>query len=510
MRDIILTIDIGTGSTRSGLVNDKGEIIGFAQREYDQISPRPGWAEQRPSLWWQSVCQCVQEVLSQHAECRGRLAAVSVCGQMHGTVLLDADGHLAIDSALLWNDKRSQPLVEQFSIGHDVSSLLATLNNPPTAAWPAFKMDWLRQNLPDVWQRVATVLMPKDYVNFMLAGVRATDYSEASCYYLMDCKTLQWSEHALKEFDFSLDLLPQLHLSSDVIGEVSREASLATGIPEGVPVVAGAADMAATLLGSGTHQPGTASDSTGTSTLLTVVAEEPLLHPLINNLHLANSAWGGFTILDAGGDAMRWARQALGGNRLSHQELLTKAESSPPGAEGLIFLPYLTGERLARKTNSRASFFGLHRGHREEHLYRAVLEGVAYAATQNLRQLQQSTGGRVEKMIASGGGARSPLWLKIKASLYNLPIIQTRNQENGVTGCAIIGGTGIGLFSDFADGITKTVQFEQEIIPDPRLHELYIRRFELFEDLYTTAQPFYDRLDALNSVALAEDNGVSP
>ncbi|HEI6966367.1 TPA: pentose kinase [Yersinia enterocolitica] len=507
MKDLLLTLDIGTGSTRAGLVMCTGEILGFAQREYDQITPQAGWAEQPPSLWWQSACECTQELLVRFAEYRPRIAAVGVCGQMHGTVLLDADGELVVDRALLWNDKRSQAQVDNFKQQQAPEPWLALLNNPPAAAWPAFKLCWLRENHPEQWAQVATVLMPKDYINFRLCGVRATDYSEASCYYLMDSATQTWSETALNQFQLRRDQLPALYLSSDVIGQIDQSAAAATGLPVGIPVVAGAADMAATLLGSGVYQPGTASDSTGTSTLLTVVAKQPLLDPWVNNLHLANSAWGGFTILDAGGDAMRWARMALNDSRLNHQQMLDLAANVSPGAEGLLFLPYLTGERLAEHTNSRAQFFGLQRKHRQEHLYRAVLEGVALAALRNLQQLRRCTQ-EPDAMIASGGGARSALWLQIKSSAYNLPILQTRNQENGTTGCAIIAGVGIGLFSSFAQGVSRTVSIEREITPDPRLHEHYLRCFELFEQLYGQAQSLYEQLDVISSFSFSENKGT--
>lgn len=507
MKDLLLTLDIGTGSTRAGLVTNTGEILGFAQREYEQITPQAGWSEQPPSLWWQSVCQCTQELYARYAEYWPRIAAVGACGQMHGTVLLDADGELVVDRAMLWNDKRAQPQVARFSHQQPPQPWLELLNNPPTAAWPAFKLAWLREHHPSQWERIATVLMPKDYVNFRLCGVRATDYSEASCYYLMDSATLQWSPEALRQFGLRADQLPAIHLSSEVIGHITYSAASVTGLPPGVPVVAGTADMAATLLGSGVYQAGIASDSTGTSTLLTVVSEHPLLSAGVNNLHLANSAWGGFTLLDAGGDAMRWARSALSAGQLSHQQMLDMAAEVPPGAEGLLFLPYLTGERLAEHTNSRAQFFGLQRKHRQPHLYRAVLEGVALASLRNLQQLRRHAQ-EPEAMIASGGGARSPLWLQIKASVYNLPLLQTRNQENGTTGCAIVAGIGVGLFSSFAQGVSRTVSIEREFTPDPRQHEHYLRCFELFEQLYRQAQPLYEQLDVISSFSFSPDEGT--
>ncbi|HHU6135873.1 FGGY-family carbohydrate kinase [Klebsiella pneumoniae] len=401
MKDKILTIDVGTGSTRAAIVRIDGAMIGFAQREYEQTTPRAGWSEQAPSLWWQAACDCIREVLYRYPETAAQIAVIGACGQMHGTVLLDDRGELVEDRALLWNDKRSQPQV------------------------------------------------------------------------------------------------PELKLSSDIIGQVTQRAADLTGLPAGIPVVAGTSDMAASLLGSGVYEPGMASDSTGTSTLMTVVSPRPLHHPLVNNLHLANAAWGGFTILDAGGDAVRWARLALADNQITHPQLLQEAAAVPAGAEGLLFLPYLTGERLAEHTNSRAQFFGLQRKHRRGHLFRAVLEGVAFASWRNLRQLQKC-GQYPQQMIASGGGARSSLWLEIKAAAYNLPILSTRNQENGVTGCGIIAGVGAGLYADFASGVRQTVQFDKVISPDPRLRDYYHACSELFDTLYRQSAALYDRLDALS------------
>ncbi|WP_345827347.1 FGGY family carbohydrate kinase [Pantoea sp. BRR-3P] len=498
MKKNLLTLDIGTGSTRAALVTPDGTIVGFAQREYSQTSPQPGWVEQSPSLWWHSACDGIRELNSRFAQEMAHIAAIAVCGQMHGTVLLDSAGHLVEDRALLWNDKRAWPQVAAFREREEMPFWLTHLNNPPTPAWPAFKLQWIREYHPNVWARVASVLMPKDFINFRLTGVRATDYSEASCYYLMDSATRQWSHAALDRFQLSADLLPDIHAASDVIGSITPEAARETGLRPGIPVVAGTADMAASLLGSGVYQPGQASDSTGTSTLITVVSDAPLLHPQVNNLHLSNAAWGGFTLLDAGGDAMRWAREAFGGGQHSHPEMLRLAAETRAGAEGLLFLPYLTGERLADKCNSRGQLFGLQRRHAAGHLYRAVLEGVAFASWRNLRQLSACCT-MPDSIIASGGGSRSELWLSIKASVYNRPIQHTVNQENGTLGCAILAATGIGCFSDLAQGVQRMVHIAGEIQPDARLHDAYQRQFDIFDQLYLQAQPLWDRLDAASA-----------
>ncbi len=292
MKDKILTIDVGTGSTRAAIVRIDGAMIGFAQREYEQTTPRAGWSEQAPSLWWQAACDCIREVLYRYPETAAQIAVIGACGQMHGTVLLDDRGELVEDRALLWNDKRSQPQVDAFIAREGREKWLAHLNNPPAAAWPAFKLAWWRENHPDRWSQLAKVLMPKDYINFMLTGAMATDYSEASCYFLMDSETRSWSSQACETFGLRVDQLPELKLSSDIIGQVTQRAADLTGLPAGIPVVAGTSDMAASLLGSGVYEPGMASDSTGTSTLMTVVSPRPLHHPLVNNLHVDKAFMG--------------------------------------------------------------------------------------------------------------------------------------------------------------------------------------------------------------------------
>ncbi|KII76475.1 xylulokinase [Vibrio renipiscarius] len=495
MKDIILAIDVGTGSVRSALVDNTGNIIDIVQKEHDQITPHIGWSEQNPSSWWLGAKACTNELLSKHPEKLSRIASVASCGQMHGTVLIDSDGELAIDSAILWNDKRTESIVQEFKARTQAEELAKIVNNPPTSAWSGFKLMWVKENLPDVWQRIFKVVMPKDYINYKLSGSLTTDYSEASCFYLMDQSTRDYNDSVLELMGIPRSILPTVHLASDVIGYVNEQAALETMIPVGTPVVAGTSDFAATLLGSGVYRSGQASDSTGTSTLITIVTDTPSDNLLLNNLHLANPAWGTFSILDAGGDAMRWARLALQDNNISYSELVALAKQSPVGSNSLIFLPYLTGERNSNKTNSRAQYFGLSRKHRAKDLYRAVMEGVAFAAKRNIDLM----GSNIDYFIASGGGAKDDFWLEIKASIYNKPIVKTKADENGVLGCAIIGGIGVGLFQSIEEAIKKTVQFEREILPNPEWTKFYAKEYELFNSLYEHSQHFYDALDNLDA-----------
>lgn len=498
-RDTILAIDVGTGSVRVALVDLDGTILAMVQREHDQITPQRGWSAQRASQWWANAHDGIRQILSENQGVARKLLCVSTCGQMHGTVLVDEDGQTVLDEVPLWNDKRCEAEVDAFAQANDLAELRKLTGNPPTTAWPAFKLLWIREHAPEAWARAAGVLMPKDFINFRLTGVRATDLSEASCFYLLDARSGQYDDGLLKLFGLDRRFLPEVKAATDVIGSVLPGICRSTGLPEGLPVVAGTSDMAASILGSGVYQTGVASDSTGTSTLLTVVSPAPGDGTTVNNLHLANRAWGVFTILDAGGDAMRWARLAFHDNVLSYQEVTALAEQVEAGSGGLVFLPYLTGERNAERHNSRAQFFGLTRRHRMGHLHRAVIEGAAFGARRCLDDLTRATG-PISRLVASGGGARSDFVLTIKASIYGLPIQRTSNAENGIVGAGMIGGLGLGAYPDIAAAVARCVRYDREILPNPAWQERYARLLDVFNRLYLQSAAFYDTLDEVEGI----------
>jgi xylulokinase len=275
---------------------------------------------------------------------------------------------------------------------------------------------------------------------------------------------------------------------------VSRQCSQETGLLEGTPVAVGAGDFPVTLLGSGVSPLGVGSDSTGTSTLLTLQTEKAVLHPIISNVLGIDKGWSAFTILDAGGDAVRWARRAFHDNQVGYDQLVRLAESAPPGSDGLIFLPYLNGERLGSRTNARAQFFGLTYAHGSGHLHRAVMEGVAFASRRNLTIMEQS-GNPMKYMIASGGGAKTRLWLEIKASIYRTPIRTTRHTESSVLGCAMIAGTSIGVYPSLTSAAERLIQLDEEILPNQAWVSRYEKLSELFDQIYEDAAPYYRKLD---------------
>ena len=419
-QDLTLSIDVGTGSVRSALVDSTGTIVALAAAEQEQVVPAFGWSEQPAEGWWTRVAQTTRTVLGQMPDAARRIAAVCACGQMHGTVLVDDDGQPTRANVPLWNDKRTASLVAAFEAAHPASDYLARSGNPATPAWPGFKLAWLRDHDPDAYARATHVLMPKDFVNLRLTGQVAMDPGDASCSFLMDPGTGAWSAAMAAMLGLDTARLPPIRRGLDILGQVTPAAASQTGLLAGTPVLVGGADYPMALLGSGACRPGLASDVTGTSCILTLIADRPLLDPEICNVATIEGHWGPFVLLESGGDAVRWARRALHGNAVGYEAVSAGAAAARPGADGLLFLPYLTGERLGRHRNARAQYFGLGAAHGLAELQRAVLEGVAFAAARHLRIMEASAGRPVERVIASGGGARDELWLRIKASIYGV------------------------------------------------------------------------------------------
>jgi xylulokinase len=498
--ELTLALDIGTGSVRAALVDSNGRIVAISAQEHEQIVPAFGWSEQRPADWWAGLVLAVRAVLQSQPDARERIAMVAACGQMHGTVLLDADGRLARDSAPLWNDKRTVSYVTDFEAHHASASYLSRTGNPPTPAWPAFKLQWIRDHDPDAYRRAAAVLMPKDYVNFLLTGVVGMDRTEAACSFLMDPRSGAWSAETCEQLGLDIAKLAPIREPADVLGHITAGAAAETGLREGTPVLVGGGDYPMGLLGSGVCRNGLGSEMIGTSCIVTLIAPQPLLDPAISNVGTIEGGWGPFMLLESGGDAMRWARRAFHDKSLSYADIVAKAALAPAGAERLFFLPYLTGERFGQHRNARAQFFGIGAGHGIEHLHRAILEGVAFGVKRHLDIMQDIAGTRVERLVASGGGARTELWLKIKASVYDVPILVPREAECSIIGCAVLAAAASGRHASLQSAAESLVAYDKEVLPEPRWRDTYARMQPVFEKLYFHSQALYNDLDALESV----------
>lgn len=497
MDDLFLTIDVGTGSVRAALVDRRGKVVSIAAREHEQIVPQFGWSEQRPADWWNGVAAAIRELLDAVPDARSRIAIVSACGQMHGTVLVDANGKLARETAPLWNDKRTVAHVEAFEKRHRPETYLADSANPAAPAWPGFKLQWLRDEDPSAWRRTAAVLMPKDYVNLRLTGEIAVDRGDGGASFLMDPHTGEWSDRMIGLLGLDRGKLSPLRNPVEILGGITAAAARETGLREGTPVIVGGADYPVALLGSGVCRPGIGSEVMGTSAIITAIAEKPLLDAAVCNVGTVEGNWGAFMLLESGGDAMRWARRAFHEGQASYEEIVAKAAEAPAGSERLFFMPYLTGERLGDHRNARAQYFGIGAAHGLAHMHRAVLEGVAFAVKRHIDILDGISGVPITRVIASGGGARTELWLKIKASVYGIPILVPEEAECGIVGCAAMAATASGQFSKVEDAAGAFVSYGSEITPDPAWSDVYQPAQAFFEKLYAHSQSLYDDLDGL-------------
>lgn len=501
---LVVAVDIGTESTRAALVSTEGEIRRLVARTHGVETPRPGWAQQDPELWWSAAAECISKVVGGSSP--GEVEAVAVAGQMHGTVLVDARGQLVANYALLWSDKRSAEECEIFS-EKDRDRLQRLAGNPLLPAWVAPKLRWLARHDPENYRRAARVIMPKDYVNLRLTGTIATDPSEASGTFLFDAAAGRWSEELAEAFEVDRGKLPDVMPSSAVIGRVTSEAASATGLPSGTPVVCGGGDMMCLLLGAGMTEPGVCVDVTGTAADVSALWPHPVIDPRLMNLHHVIGGWVVFGILDAGGGSLRWFRDTLcepqadeaSRRGLSPYSLLSEmAGGVEPGSDGLLFFPYLQGERTLGTPYSRGVFFGLTHRHTRAHMARAVMEGVAFDLRQSL-DILRSLGVTPGDVRLVGGGARSPVWNQIKADTYKTPTVQLQEAETGILGAAVLAGLGVGVWETASDARAMFPRPLRRFEPDPGTVARYDALFELYQQLHDEFQRYFTRLHEITS-----------
>ena len=443
----VLSLDIGTQSTRAAVVTADGRIVGIAQIQHEVDSPKPGWAQQRPDSWWEEACQAIRQVLADTGVDAASIAAVSSCGQMHGMVGVDEEGRVTTEWVQLWCDKRCQPQCEAIRGAHDEAELAAVTANPIVPSWTGPKVRWFMENQPEAYDRARWFLVPKDFINYRLTGVAATDPSEASGSFLWDCRTDGYSPEMADVVGVDLGRFAPVSASHEVIGTVSDEAFRQSGVPAGTPVVAGGGDFPVSMLGFGIVGQGIASDVTGTSTLFAMHSPKPLVHPAVFNLRHVVDGWIPFKLLDTGGLSVSWSKDLITSARdeeISFDALIDMASKVPPGSEGLIFYPYMLGERRLENASARGAYLGITLNHKAAHFARAAMEGVALAMGLDLR-LFRSLGMEVERFLCVGGGTRNQLWNQIKADVVQMTLELSDEPEAGLKGAAILGAAGVGL-----------------------------------------------------------------
>jgi len=493
-----LGIDIGTESARVALIDLNGVAIAASQQSYNMQCPRPGWAQQDPDLWWDTTVDNIRSVLSKSGIHPAKIAAIGSAGQMHAPVPIDSTGRLISNEVLLWCDKRSDIQCNDLKfLLNDMNSLKVT-GNPIIPAWTGFKMRWLKENLPDIYFRTDKFLSCNGYINYRLTDEFYIDFSEASGSYLFDSASKNWSRDLCDVMGIEVNKLPQIVNSSQVIGKVTSEAASATGLVPGTPVIAGGGDMMCLLLGAGVATLGMACDIGGTACDVSVYTPKPMYDERLMHLHhVTPEGWISFGILDSG--AFKWFKDEFCGSQVNEAKLrgisaydfLTgMASKIPAGAEGLLFLPYLLGERTLGTSASRAVFFGFTPRHGIAHCTRAILEGIVYDLRQSL-DIISSKGIRIESIRSVGGSAESMLWNQIKADIYKNRLITLSNFEGGIMGTAILAAVGSGYYKDTQTAVERMIRIKNTYEPDVKAMHSYDRFYAIFKELHDGLQPYF-------------------
>lgn len=482
----ILAIDVGTQSIRAAIVSKNGKIFKVSQISQEIDSPKPGWAQQKPKDWWNLTKQAIRDVLKKSKIDIDSIRGVSTCGQMHGPVGIDENGEITTEWTQIWMDKRCENICSTIKKEHNESELANITGNPITTGWPGVKVLWIKENQPEIYEKTKLFLVPKDFINFQLTGVAATDPSEASGTYLYDFNTDNYNTQMAEVLELDINKFAPIFDSYKTIGYVREQVSKELGIPANIPVIAGGGDFIVSLLGLGLVGEGSAVDMTGTSTLFVVHKDKPIVHPLVQNLRHVIKGWVPFTMLDTGGLSMKWCKDflsSIGKGEISYEEMIDMAKDIPIGSESLMFYPYMLGERRQENTMARGCFFGLNLNHTAAHLARAVMEGVALAIgkdVQNFRDL----GVNIQQVYCVGGATRNKLLYQIKADIMQLPQIITEEPEASLRGCGLLAAYGLGFLKDVGE-IAQTMDSKNIIIsPNKSSAEKYAKLLEEFKRMY--------------------------
>ncbi|MBN1298077.1 MAG: xylulokinase [Actinobacteria bacterium] len=501
----LIGMDIGTSSTRAIIIDQDGKLIASATADYPLITPKPGWAEQDPEDWWQASVKVIKEVICASGINPYDIAAIGPSGQMHGSVFLDRKKNV-LRPALLWCDQRTQKQCDQIYDIFGYEGFIKLSYNKALTGFTAPKILWLRENEPENYKRLFKILLPKDYIRFKLSGTFATEVSDASGTVLMDIAKRRWSDDILNGLNIDRNLLPDIFESDVISAKVSSAAASLTGLIEGTPLVGGAGDQAGGAVGSGIVTPGLISDYLGTSGVVFSYSDSPVYDSqgrLHSFCHAVNGKWHlmGVTLSAAG--SLKWYDDKFGPSdeikkqyaEIKGYKLLDmQAERISPGAEGLIFLPYLSGERTPYADPfARGVFFGLSYIHGQDHFVRAILEGVAFSQYDCLR-LMGETGIKSDKVILFGGGAKSKLWKQITADIFNTEIVTLNVEEGPSYGGALLAAVGSGIYSSVADAAKKVIKEKDRVLPVAENVEKYKKIYEIYKSLYAGLKNDFSKL----------------
>ncbi len=490
-----LGIDVGTGGSRAILVDEGGRVVASESIEHEPFaSPSAGWAEQDARDWWRASASAVRALLAGGVRAED-VDAVGLTGQMHGSVLLDESDE-PLRPSLIWCDQRTGEQCRSLTEKVGAQRLVELTCNPALTGFTLPKMLWAREREPEVWERVRTVLLPKDYVRLRLTGERATDVADASGTLLFDVARRRWSQEMLAAVEMEETLLPPAYESPEVAGRVNASGAEATGLRAGTPVVAGAGDQAAGAVGMGVVRPGAVSATIGTSGVVFAATDRPALDPsgrVHTFCHAVPGRWHVMGVTQGAGLSLRWFRDTFGSgahdDRDPYERLCEEAASAPPGAGGVLWAPYLMGERTPHlDPNARAALVGLNASHARAHVVRALLEGVAFSLRDTF-EIFKEMNVPVEAIRLGGGGARSSLWRQIQADVYAHTVELVETEEGAAYGAALLAGVGARAWDTVDDACAATVRTRATI--EPSSADTMETSYQAFRKLYPALRLIY-------------------
>ena len=502
-----LGIDIGTTGTKALLLAETGGIVAQATSTYPLLTPKANWAEQNPEDWWQAAISSVRECLTRadrSFDANIEVQAIGLTGQMHSTVFLNSDGTV-LRPAILWCDQRTASQCREIidTVGFD--QLILRTSNTALPGFTAPKILWLRENEPEIYDRDASILLAKDYIRYRLSGNFATDVSDASGTLLLDVAERRWAESIIEALNIPRTWLPDCFESTDITGYVTTEAAGKLGLPEGIPVVAGGGDQAAGAVGNGVVHTGSASCVLGTSGAVFwhsdahIHDEHGRLHAFC---HAVPGKWHLMGVTLAAGGSLRWFRDTLCQPEIDeaakqgidpYDVIIEQAFSVPPGSEGLLFLPYLAGERTPHTdANARGAFIGLSLRHNKAHMARAVIEGITMSL-KDCFELGKELSINPNQVQISGGGARSSLWRQMIADTLGVEVVHTQVDEGPAYGAAILAAVGTGRFRSVEEACREMVTISEIHQPNPLNGEIYHNIYGLYKPLYGTLKEHFAR-----------------
>jgi xylulokinase len=494
---LLLGIDVSTTGAKALLIDQDGQVVFSATTPLTLQTPRPLWSEQDPREWWKGVQVSIRRAIAGAGLPAESIAAIGMTGQMHGLVLLNESGEV-LRPAILWNDQRTAGQCDQIRERIGRERLIQITGNDALTGFTAPKILWVQENEPEIYAQARHILLPKDYIRYKLTGEFALDRAGGSGTILFDLKERTWSGEIVSSLDIPAAWLPPTYEGTQITGQITAQAAAETGLLAGTPVVGGGGDQAAQAVGVGAVEPGIIALTLGTSGVVFAPTKSALIEPqgrLHAFCHAMPDRWHFMGVMLSAAGSLQWHRDTIA-PELSFDQLVGEAEEISPGCEGLLFLPYLTGERTPYPDPlARGAWVGLTVRHRRAHLTRAVLEGVAFGLKDSFTLIQQAGLGAIDQVRVSGGGAKSQLWKQILADVLDVELVTVNTTEGAAFGAALLAGVGAGLFGDVPEAAGRMIQITGSTAPS--------RAVRVYQDYYPRYRELYPAL-ADQFKALAE------